>query len=335
GEESITQVKVRSNRLNIQGEGIVFLSENNLEKIERAVDSVNPEFLIIDSIQSVFIPEIASVQGSLSQIRECGGRLMALSKGRGIATFLVGHVTKEGFLAGPKILEHMVDAVVYIEGEKQNNFRILRAVKNRYGSVDEIGIFQMKENGLEEVLDPSGIFLSNHLPDQPGTVIVPSIEGSRPILVEIQALVTRSNFGVPKRMVSGLDYNRMCLMIAVLEKRLHTELQMYDVFLNVPGGVRVNETAMDLGVVLAMTSSFREQPVPAETACFGEIGLAGEIRGVTKAEQRIAEALKLGFKRCIIPGSNLEEASSYSGPELVPVNTVEEAVKAAFSGDPF
>lgn len=304
-EESAAQVKLRAERLGIGGEGLLLWAENDLAQVQAELDTVKPRALVIDSIQTVFLPELESAPGSVAQVRECGARLMTLAKGRDMATFLVGHVTKEGTLAGPRVLEHLVDTVLYFEGEQHHAYRVLRAVKNRFGSTNEIGVFQMAERGLAEVKNPSGFFLAERPQDAPGSVIVAGLEGTRPLLLELQALVAPASFGTPRRTVLGADYNRVCLLLAVLEKRAGVPLGNQDVFVNVAGGGRVVEPAADLGVVVAAASSYMDRPVRGEVVVVGEVGLTGEVRAVTGLMARLSEAAQLGFSEAVVPQSNL------------------------------
>jgi len=324
-EESAAQVKMRANRLGIDGDGLLLWAENDLSAIQAALDQVQPRALVIDSIQTVFLPELESAPGSVAQVRECGARLMMLAKGRGIATFLVGHVTKEGALAGPRVLEHLVDTVLYFEGEHHHAYRVLRAVKNRFGSTNEIGVFEMGERGLAEVTNPSGFFLAERPHDAPGSVVVASLEGTRPLLLELQALVARASFGTPRRTVLGADYNRVCLLLAVLEKRAGVPLASQDVFVNVAGGGRVTEPAADLGIVVAAASSYMDRPVPSDVLVLGEVGLTGEVRAVTGLEPRLRAAAALGFRRAVVPASGATDRSKLA-LEIVPVETVERAL---------
>jgi DNA repair protein RadA/Sms len=326
GEESAGQVKLRAERLGIAPPGLYFVAENDLQVVERHVAELKPRVLVIDSIQAVYLPSLDSAPGSVSQVRECGGRLMLLAKSSGMATFVVGHVTKEGTLAGPRVLEHLVDTVLYFEGERHHAYRVLRAVKNRFGSTNEIGVFEMGETGLAEVVNPSGFFLSERPKDAAGSVIVSSLEGTRPLLLELQALVTPASFGTPRRTVLGADYNRVCLLLAVLEKRVGFPLQSQDAFVNVAGGGRVSEPAADLGVVLAAASSYLDRPVRGEVVVMGEVGLTGEVRAVTALGARLKEAAALGFAGAVVPQHNLVGRSSYP-LDVQGVASVEEAVK--------
>src|SRR5262245_36217723 len=326
GEESAGRVKLRAERLGIAPQALYFLAENDLQAIEAHVADLAPRALVVDSIQAVFLPPLESAPGSVGQVRECGARLMLLAKGRGIATFLVGHVTKEGALAGPRVLEHLVDTVLYFEGERHHAYRVLRAVKNRFGSTNEIGVFEMAEGGLAEVVNPSGFFLSERPVDAPGSVIVSSLEGTRPLLLEVQALVTPASFGTPRRTVLGADYNRVCLLLAVLEKRVGFPLQSQDAFVNVAGGGRVSEPAADLGLALAAASSYLDRPVPGDIVVMGEVGLTGEVRAVTALAARLKEAAALGFQAAVVPQNNLHGGAAHP-LEAQGVGSVEEAVK--------
>jgi DNA repair protein RadA/Sms len=326
-EESEAQVKLRAERLGVNAEGLLFWSETNLGAVQASLDEIKPRALIVDSIQTVFLPELESAPGSVAQVRECGGRLLTIAKGRGIATFLVGHVTKDGSLAGPRVLEHLVDTVLYFEGESHHAYRVLRAVKNRFGSTNEIGVFEMTEGGLVEVKNPSGFFLAERPKDAPGSVIVSSLEGTRPLLLELQALVTRASFGTPQRTVLGADYNRVCLLLAVLEKRAGLPLGSQDVFVNVAGGGRVTEPAADLGIVVAAASSYMDRAVGDDAIIVGEVGLTGEIRAVTNLEGRLREAAQLGFRRAVVPAKNLAEGARVS-LDVVEVSTLADALRA-------
>lgn len=327
GEESPRQTKLRADRLRIQSDNLFVLSETDLAYIEKAIDEMNPSFVVIDSIQTVYHPEVQSAPGSVSQVRECTSHFMRIAKTKGIAIFLVGHVTKEGSIAGPRLLEHMVDAVLYFEGERHHTYRILRAVKNRFGSTNEMGIFEMKEEGLREVLNPSEIFLEERSEGAAGSIVVASMEGTRPVLVEIQALIAPTSFGNPRRMATGIDHNRVSLIMAVLEKRVGLLLGAYDAYLKVAGGIKLDEPAIDLGVAVSIASSFRDQPSIPTDVVFGEVGLTGEIRRVSRVEQRVQEAAKLGFKRVIIPERNIGGWTVPKDIEIIGVSTVAEALK--------
>ncbi len=302
GEESPHQIKLRADRLGISNKDLYIYPQTNLEVVEEQIAKVNPMLVVVDSIQTMYFPDIESAPGSVSQVRGCTARLMQLAKKQSVSIFVVGHVTKEGSIAGPRVMEHMVDVVLYFEGERHQTFRILRGVKNRFGSTNEIGIFEMSSCGLQEVANPSAFFLMDHAyRNVAGTVVVPTLEGTRPLLVEIQALVCPTSFGTPRRMTAGVDHNRVALIMAVLEKRLGLMLGNCDAYVNVVGGVRIDEPAADLGIAMALASSFRERPLDVHMAVIGELGLTGEIRSVTALDKRIREATQLGFERCIVP----------------------------------
>jgi len=326
-EESAAQVKMRAERLGVAGDGLLLWPENDLSVVQAHLDDVKPRALIIDSIQTVFLPDLESAPGSVAQVRECGARLMTVAKGRGLATFLVGHVTKEGALAGPRVLEHLVDTVLYFEGERHHSYRVLRAVKNRFGSTNEIGVFEMAEGGLVEVKNPSGFFLAERPREAPGSVVVSSLEGTRPVLLELQALVAQASIGTPRRTVLGADYNRVCLLLAVLEKRAGVPLGSQDVYVNVAGGGRVTEPAADLGIVVAAASSYMDRVVPSDVLVVGEVGLTGEVRAVAGLELRLREAAALGFRRAIVPQSNVLEPTKVS-LDIRGVATVGDALTA-------
>lgn len=329
GEESQLQTKLRADRLGTLSASLYLLCETNVDWIEEAVDEIAPDLMIVDSIQTMYQPAVTSAPGSVSQVRECTGTFMRLAKSKGIATVLVGHVTKEGAIAGPRLLEHMVDCVLYFEGERHHTYRMLRAVKNRFGSTNEMGIFEMKESGLEEVKNPSELFLSQRPMGAAGSAVAASMEGTRPVLVELQALISATNFPSPRRMATGFDYNRLTMIMAVLEKRNGMFLQNQDAFLNVAGGVKLIEPAVDLAVAVSIVSSFRDQPTEPFDVFFGEIGLTGEVRAVSKAEQRIKEAQKLGFKRAIVPAQGMKGWKAPKGIEVIAVESVTEALKTA------
>lgn len=329
GEESVRQTKLRADRLQAVSPQLFVLCETNVEHIEAAIDEIEPDFIVIDSIQTVYHGAVASAPGSVSQVRECTGHFMRIAKMKGIATVLVGHVTKEGAIAGPRLLEHMVDCVLYFEGERHHSYRLLRAVKNRFGSTNEIGIFEMRESGLVEVNNPSELFLSERPLGVAGSTVVASMEGTRPVLVELQALVSSTNFPSPRRMATGFDHNRLSLIIAVLEKRMGMFLQNQDAYLNVAGGVKLDEPAVDLAVAVSIASSFREQPTQPFDVVFGEVGLTGEVRGVSRVDQRVREAEKLGFRRVILPQKSLKGWTPPAGIQIIGVNTVAEALSAA------
>lgn len=330
GEESIRQISLRSKRLSAKSPGLLVVSEIDIEVILSMVGSVKPDVLVIDSIQTMFCPDLSSAPGSVSQVRESAMKLMLLSKKTNLPTFLVGHVTKDGAIAGPKLLEHMVDTVLYFEGDRNHIFRILRSVKNRFGSTNEIGVFEMKGNGLDEVLNPSAAFLSEKPLSSPGSVVTASVEGTRPILIELQALASSTNFGTPRRTILGLDHNRVALLAAVMEKKLGMHLMGYDIFMNVAGGVKVDEPAVDMGIIAAVASSFLDRPVSDGTVVLGEVGLTGEVRAISHAETRVAEIQKMGFKKCILPHSNLKRINKTGSIELSGINNISEAMEVLF-----
>jgi DNA repair protein RadA/Sms len=331
GEESAQQVRLRAARLGIGSDLLYLLAETDIDRIESCIRENNPETVILDSIQAVYKPELSSSPGGVGQVRECASQMMRLAKTGGMAIFLVGHVTKEGSLAGPRVLEHMVDTVLYFEGDRHHSFRILRGVKNRFGSTNEIGIFQMENEGLMEISNPSEMFMANYSRVQvAGSVVVSTLEGSRPLLVEIQALVCPTGFGTPRRMTAGVDYNRVSLILAVLEKRVGLHLGGQDAYVNAVGGVKIDEPAADLGIALALTSSFKEIPV-GRLAAVGEIGLTGEIRPVPQLEKRISETARLGFAACLVPGRAGSAAKAVKGIDIIGVETLEQAIEAALS----
>ena len=327
GEESVRQTKMRAARLGIDAPRLLVLAETNLEEITARVAEAQPTLVVIDSIQTIYRPDLPAAPGSVGQIRECTGDLLRVAKSDGgPAILIVGHVTKEGAIAGPRVLEHMVDTVLYFEGERHHAYRLLRVTKNRFGSTNEIGIFSMSGRGLAEVSDPSALFLSERPLDAPGSVVVCAVEGSRPLLLEVQALVTRTPFGLPRRTAAGVDTNRMLLLLAVLEKRAGLHLASFDVYVSVAGGVQVEEPAVDLGVALAVASSHRERPADPGTVVVGEVGLGGEIRAVSRIAGRVAEAAKLGFRRIILPRANLAGIEDRGGLELAGVGDIREAL---------
>ncbi len=326
GEESLQQIKLRADRLGGFAKDMLLLSETNLDAIEGAITKQMPEVVIIDSIQTMYLEDVASGAGSVSQVREVTGRLMRIAKQLNIATFIVGHVTKEGTVAGPRTLEHMVDTVLYFEGEKNAIYRVLRGVKNRFGSTNEIGVFEMKDTGLLEVENPSQVMLNGRPFDASGSVVVCSMEGTRPILIEIQALVCQSNFNLPRRTSVGIDYNRVNLLMAVLEKRAGMMLAGNDAYVNLAGGMRLSEPAIDLGIVVALVSSFKNVVVDPHTIIFGEVGLSGEVRGVSMASQRVKEAAKMGFTTCILPKINCESMDTIEGIKMIGVSDITEVL---------
>lgn len=330
GEESGEQIKLRADRLGL-GEGELYiLSETNIDIIKELVEKEEPDLLILDSIQTIYSPEVVSAPGSVSQVREVTAMVMRMTKVRDMASFIVGHVTKSGAIAGPRVLEHMVDTVLYFEGERHFSYRILRSVKNRFGSTNEIGIFEMREQGLVEVENPSEVFLRGRPVDAYGTVVTAAMEGTRPVLIEIQALVTYSPAGFAKRITTGIDNNRAAMLLAVLEKKAGLALQSSDTFLNVTGGLQLKEPACDLAILCALASSFKEIPIDFKTILLGEVGLTGEIRGVNSVEKRIIEAQKMGFKRAVIAEANLNATKDLKNIEIVPVNNVRQAMDMLF-----
>lgn len=330
GEESPQQIKLRAERLSINAERLFVLAGTCIEELFERMETLKPGLLVVDSIQTVYTNTLASTPGSVGQVREVSARLLRWAKRSGVPVFLVGHVTKEGAIAGPKVLEHIVDTVLYFEGERSHAFRILRAVKNRYGSTNEIGVFEMKDAGLEEVVNPSRIFLEERPEGASGSVVIPCLEGTRPLLVEIQALVGASPLGMPRRTAIGVDHHRISLLVAVLGKRMGLEMGDQDIFVNVAGGLRVDEPAADLAIVCAMISSFLDKAVDKNLVVFGELGLAGEIRGVSQPGLRVKEAAKLGFKRCLLSRSNVAGLSPPKGMELVGVDSVKGLLEALF-----
>ncbi len=327
GEESPGQVRLRAQRLEALNGEIYFLAETNVEAIIAGIESLNPVTVIVDSIQTMFLPSVQAAPGSVSQVRECAARFLRLAKDSGPAVILVGHVTKEGFLAGPRVLEHLVDTVLYLEGERYQAYRVLRAAKNRFGSTNEIGIFEMVGGGLKEVLNPSELLLAERPAGVAGSSVVACMEGTRPLLLEIQALVSPTTFGNPRRLATGVDFNRVLLLTAVLEKRAGLHLGSYDIYLNVAGGITVNEPAADLGICLAIASGFKDRPVEAETLVLGEVGLAGEVRAVSQVERRIEEAARLGFRRFLIPAGNKSRLIKEDDCEIYDVRSVAEALE--------
>ena len=327
GEESLKQIKLRANRMGEFTEDLLLLCETNLEIVKEVIKKRKPEVVVIDSIQTMYSEEVASAPGSVSQVRESTNVFMQLAKGLGISIFIVGHVTKEGTVAGPRVLEHMVDTVLYFEGDRHASYRILRGVKNRFGSTNEIGVFEMRQNGLVEVENPSEFMLNGKPENASGSVVACSMEGTRPILIEIQALVCSSNFGMPRRTAAGTDYNRVNLLMAVLEKRVGLHLSNYDAYVNIAGGIKMNEPAVDLGIVMAIVSSYKNQPIDEKTIVFGEVGLSGEVRAVNMPEQRVAEAKKLGFTTCIMPEVSREIVKNVKGIRIVGVKTINEALQ--------
>jgi DNA repair protein RadA/Sms len=330
GEESQQQIRLRSQRLGTVSPALMVMSEVDMDSILATIQSEPPLVLVIDSIQTVYNAELTSAPGSVSQVRESAVRLMLMAKKTGIPTFLVGHVTKDGAIAGPKLLEHMVDTVLYFEGDRNHIFRILRAVKNRFGSTNEIGVFEMKDQGLEEVANPSAVFLSERPANAPGSAVTASLEGTRPILVELQALASSTSFGTPRRTILGLDPNRVALLAAVMEKQLGMHLMGYDIFMNVAGGVKVVEPAVDMAIVSAIASSFLDKPIAHATVVLGEVGLTGEVRAINQVDSRVAEVKKMGFKRCLVPDGNIKRIRHIDGITVSGVKTVSEAAEMLF-----
>jgi DNA repair protein RadA/Sms len=329
GEESAQQIKMRADRLGISDDALYVLSEINLEQIMGHIERLTPHLAVVDSIQSVYTGELTSAAGGVSQVKECAATLLRLAKASGVPIFIVGHVTKAGAIAGPRVLEHIVDTVLYLEGDRFHAYRLLRSVKNRFGSTNEVGVFEMADQGLIEVANPSEAFLAERLPTAAGSSIAVTMEGTRPLLVEIQALASTTSFGLPRRTANGVDFNRLLLLVAVLSKRVGLRLSDQDVFVNVVGGLRVNEPAADLAVAVAIASSFRDVPVAADLAVVGEIGLSGELRTVSQIPRRLSEAAKLGFRRCLLPKGARWKKDASSEIEVIGVRSVAEALEIA------
>ena len=327
GEESLKQIKIRAMRIGEFTDSLLLFCETNLGIIEETIRKVSPEVVIIDSIQTMYNENVGAAPGSVSQVRESTGVFLQLAKGLGVSIFIVGHVTKEGTVAGPRVLEHMVDTVLYFEGDRHASYRILRGVKNRFGSTNEIGVFEMRQEGLVEVKNPSEYMLSGKPEGASGSVVACSMEGTRPVLIEIQALVCQSNFGIPRRQATGTDLNRLNLLMAVLEKRVGLQVAACDAYVNIAGGMRLQEPALDLGIAMALVSAYKNRAIDDKTVVFGEVGLSGEVRSVNMAEHRIQEARKLGFTRCIVPRSNMEGLGELEGIKIIPVATVREAIE--------
>lgn len=326
GEESLKQIKLRANRIGAMAGDLKFLCETSLDHIQDTIMEEKPDVVIIDSIQTMYREEISSAPGSVSQVRESTNLLMQIAKGEGITIFIVGHVTKEGVVAGPRVLEHMVDTVLYFEGDRHASYRILRGVKNRFGSTNEIGVFEMREQGLVEVENPSEFMLDGRPKGASGAVVACAMEGTRPILLEVQALVPQTNLGIPRRTAAGTDYNRVNLLMAVLEKRCRYEMSRYDAYVNIAGGMKMNEPALDLAIILALVSSLKDRAVDEKTIVFGEVGLSGEVRAVSMAEQRVNEAAKLGFETCILPGICVDKMKDTGKIRMIGVRNVREAI---------
>ena len=329
GEESGEQIKLRADRLGVKNDNLLFLSETNIENIEENILSINPKLVIIDSIQTMFSEDITSAPGSVSQVREITAKIMRTCKENGITTILIGHVTKDGNIAGPRVLEHMVDTVLYLEGERYFSYRMLRGVKNRFGSTNEIGMFEMQSEGLVEITDPSKVLISEREENPSGSVIIATMEGTRPLLVEFQALTTPTVFGMPRRTANGIDYNRLTLLIAVLEKKAGLNLGNQDIYLNIVNGIKVNEPAIDLGIILAAASAYKNIPISSKLVAIGEVGLTGEVRNVNMIEKRLKEAEKLGFDTCIIPESNRKFLKEEFKLKIIGVKNINEAMKGA------
>lgn len=327
GEESAEQVKIRADRLNINNDDIMFLGETDIDIIQEAILNTNPKLVIIDSIQTMYSEDITSAAGTVSQVREITARIMRICKENSITTIIIGHVTKDGNIAGPRVLEHMVDTVLYLEGERYFSYRMLRSVKNRFGSTNELGMFEMKNEGMVEITNPSSILISEREDNPAGSVVVASMEGTRPLLIELQALTSASVFGIPKRTANGFDYNRLAVLIAVLEKKAGLALGGQDVYLNVVSGIKIVEPAVDLGVILACSSSYKNVSIPKDVVAIGEVGLTGEVRAVNMIEKRIKEAEKLGFKKCIIPESNRKLLKDNYKLDIIGVKNINEAIK--------
>ncbi len=332
GEESAAQVKLRARRFGISGKGILILAETDLDAVIESIRETHPSFAVVDSIQTMSSESIGSAAGGVSQLRECAARLLEVAKGEDVPIFLIGHVTKEGNVAGPRVLEHIVDAVLYLEGERSHAFRILRAAKNRFGSTDEVGVFEMAENGLREVTNPSEVFIEERTRGVSGSVVVPTIEGARPLLVEVQALVSPTSFGLPRRTVNGTDPQRLSLLLAVLQKRAGVSTGQHDVYVNLVGGLRVREPASDLAVAAAVASALRDRPIDQRTVCLGELGLGGELRRVQRVGPRLREAERLGFTRVVLPEANRADVNGTS-MEIVPATDLRSALKALLIGD--
>lgn len=327
GEESLKQIKMRAERIGSFNDNLLLLCETNLSLIEDTIRSRKPQIVIIDSIQTMYSEDVSAAPGSVSQVRESTALFLQLAKGLGVSIFIVGHVTKEGTVAGPRVLEHMVDTVLYFEGDRYASYRILRSVKNRFGSTNEIGVFEMREEGLTEVKNPSEYMLSGRPKDACGCVVACTVEGTRPLMVEMQALVCHSNFGIPRRQATGVDFNRVNLLMAVLEKRLGLQMSGCDAYVNLAGGIRIQEPAVDLGMVMAIVSSFKNRPVDESTVVFGEVGLSGEVRAVSLAEQRLQEAVKLGFTTCVMPRANADMLKNTKSIKVIGVSNVQEAIE--------
>ena len=334
GEESVYQIKMRADRLGLQQADLYLVSEVSLDQIVAHIGQLRPRLVVVDSIQAISSEELASAAGSVSQVKACATTLLRLAKASGVPIFLVGHVTKAGSIAGPRVLEHIVDAVLYLEGDRFHAHRLLRSVKNRFGSTNEVGVFEMTEEGMAEVANPSEAFLAERLPDAAGSAIAVTMEGTRPLLVEIQALASTTSFGLPRRTANGVDFNRLLLLVAVLSKRVGLRLHDQDVFVNVVGGLRINEPAADLALALAVASSFQNVPLPSDLAAMGEVGLSGELRAVSQLSRRLNEAAKLGFGRCIVPGTHRRIREAPDGIEAIPARSLADALAVALGQKP-
>lgn len=329
GEESAEQIKLRADRLKINRETLLFLGETDIDIIEEAINDTKPKLVILDSVQTIYSEDVSSAPGSVSQVREITARIMKICKAQAITTIIIGHVTKEGNIAGPRVLEHMVDVVLYLEGERYFSYRVLRGVKNRFGSTNEIGMFEMEGLGLKEIENPSAVMISEREENPAGSIVVASIEGTRPLLIELQALTSQTIFGFPRRTANGIDYNRLTLLIAVLEKRAGLNLGNQDVYLNIVNGIKINEPATDLGIILASASSYKNIPISSKLVAIGEVGLTGEVRNVNLIEKRLKEVEKLGFKTCIIPESNKRYLKDRFNLEIIGVKNINEAMRGA------
>jgi DNA repair protein RadA/Sms len=330
GEESLKQIKIRAERLKVDGENIMLYAETSLQLIEQGIKNEQPDILIVDSIQTIYSDMLTSAPGSVSQVREVTSAMMKIAKQLNLSTFIIGHVTKDGAIAGPRVLEHMVDTVLYFEGDRSVAYRILRAVKNRFGSTNEIGVFEMVDSGLKEVTNPSEYMLTGKPEDEAGSLVTCCMEGTRPLLIEVQALVCPTNFGMARRTANGTDFNRVNLLVAVLEKKMGMQLGNYDSYVNIAGGIKVLEPALDLGIVCALASSFKNKAIDNQTIIMGEVGLTGEIRGITQCEKRVIEAMKMGFSKCVVPYANVKHLKNVQGIKVIGVKSVEEALERIF-----
>ncbi len=333
GEETLHQIKLRAQRLKIDGERLYLLSETNINTILNSIEDLNPCLVVVDSIQAVYLPELETTMGSIAQVRECTMRLMQWAKSKQVPFFITGHVTKDGTIAGPRILEHIVDCVLYLEGEHFSSYRLLRSIKNRFGSTNEVGIFEMKAQGLVEVENPSQVFLSQRMSQAVGSAVVPTLEGSRPLLVEVQALTNATSFGLPRRTANGVDFGRLLMIAAVLSRRVGIKLASQDIIVNATGGIKIAEPAADLAIALAIASSFSDKGVDPELVVVGEIGLSGELRAVSQLDRRIGEVARLGFARCLVPATSAKASHTPRGIKLIPVTTLKEAIKVGLVGE--